>query len=485
MGILVRSATHHDWETAELASDSDAPRWLGASLFGLATVLASLTSWATRPLVDPDTWWHLQIGNKFRGSWSIASPGYFSEFATEPWTARDWLPQMLASKFEDLFGLGGVSWLAGAAYLACVSALWFGSRAVAGPLPSIIATAVGTAALTIGLTPRPQVVSFFMLSVFVGAWLRSSLDLRPRWYLIPLTALWACCHGMWIVGVILGFAMVLGIALDRNATRQIVTRMLAIPVAGVLVPILTPAGVGTLLAAVEPRNSRQYITEWQPTSFLNPQAALVAVAIVVVLIAAIRRGHLSWTQILLLLMTAGWTALYTRTVALGAVMITPLLATTLHMWMPDAAKKVKATERWIVGVLVICCLAALAVAVKTSPRISEELPLTLDQKLAALPEGEVVLNDYKLGGWLEWRHPHVTVVIDGNTPAYSDQHFESYLRAMNLAPGWYGFVETAQANYALVGRSSTIAEGLRLKGWHRAAQDEQYVLLFHPTSAIF
>ena len=47
---------------------------------------------------------------------------------------------------------------------------------------------------------RPQVISYLLVAVTVGAWLRTRDDGRLRWWLVPLAWVWAMLHGMWPIG---------------------------------------------------------------------------------------------------------------------------------------------------------------------------------------------------------------------------------------------------------------------------------------------
>ena len=62
---------------------------------------------------------------------------------------------------------------------------------------------------------RPQMLSFLLVAVTIGAWLRTREDGRLRWWLVPMTWVWAMSHGMWPIGIVIGVVAVVGLALDR------------------------------------------------------------------------------------------------------------------------------------------------------------------------------------------------------------------------------------------------------------------------------
>ncbi len=69
----------------------------GALLLGLAVRLVV-------PIGDPDTFWHLRVGDDLRRTWSFRSPDPWSQFASRPWTLHEWLPELVASLVYQVGG---------------------------------------------------------------------------------------------------------------------------------------------------------------------------------------------------------------------------------------------------------------------------------------------------------------------------------------------------------------------------------------------
>ena len=89
---------------------------------------------------------------------------------------------------------------------------------------------------------RPQVISYLLVALTTAAWMRTREDGRARWWLIPMTWVWAMCHGMWPIGIVIGLVALVGIAADRTADRRDLLRLSAIPVGSAVVAALTPVG---------------------------------------------------------------------------------------------------------------------------------------------------------------------------------------------------------------------------------------------------
>jgi len=163
-----------------------------------------------------------------------------STLATRDWVPTQWLSQVLMAGFEEVFGLPGVAWLSGFTFVTYVAVLWWACRARAGVLVAALVTAVAFLASAQGLSARPQLASYILTVVTLHVWLRTAEDHKVRWWLVPLTWLWAMLYGMWPVGIILGLVAVAGVALDNRDLRW-ARRALLVPLGSLVAAALTPA----------------------------------------------------------------------------------------------------------------------------------------------------------------------------------------------------------------------------------------------------
>jgi hypothetical protein len=449
--------------------------WLALIILLLAT--AHLAVRAAAPVTDPDTWWHLRLGDEFRGSWSLSEPGQLSSFATRPWFATQWTLELLASYTEDAFGLRGVSWLVGAAVVVLAVTIYVSCRQRAGVLAASVATALGLLGTTMSIAPRPQVASFIFAAIVTSAWLRTIDDGRGRWWLVALTWIWACTHGMWFIGVAIGAAVVLGMFLDGTVDRRGAARLAAVPALSLVAAGLTPVGPMLLTAPFATSQMAQFVSEWQPPDFSDPAPAAVALMIAVVAARWARNGSMPWAEMLLLASAAGWTLIYARTVPVGAVLVAPLFASAVQSWLPSPRRASVRGERAVLALAAALIIGGLALVVPHNP----EEPLAqvddVNSRLEQLPEGTVVFNEYSLGGWLEWRHRNVDPVVDGMTDAYEVEYMADYASARSLEPGWHDFVESTGAEYALFEKQAAISVVLLERDdWILIAEDGDVML---------
>ena len=456
------------------------PRWMPFLLvLGLMGLAARQ---GFRPIGDPDTWWHLRLGDDIWHNWNrITDPAPWTRFATQHWVSTQWLPEVVVGRVEHLFGLPGVVWLFCAGLVLTTAVLYLVCRGEADVLAAALATLMAFLGMSATLTPRPQMVSFILLLIVTSAWLRTARDLRPRWWLVPVSWLWACSHGFWFAGIAVGAVVVVGLVLDRRIRGAIALRLLAIPVLSLLLAAMTPVGPRLLLSPFAVSGVTQFITEWAPPSIHDLSPAATAVMIAVVALTWAKSRQVAWTHIGLLLLATCWALLSARTVTLAAAMTAPLLAAALQSLLPDYPPRISRREVATLGAGVVACLAVVTFLLPGSTGTPANVPNALNASLDRLPPHTVIFNDSALGGWLLWRHPTLEPVIDGRSEAFPVAQFEGYIKTSQVSAGWERFLEATDSTHALVEEHSPLATALdeRLH-WRILGRDDGYVLLAAP-----
>ena len=455
-------------------------------------LLATVLRYSALHLGNQDTWFHLVLGDRFRSGWSLTDPGALTRFATSEWVPTQWSTQILASVAEERFGLPGVAWLFGALFLAFVVVTFTTARRFGRPAAAAAVTVLVVVGAAPTLSARPQIISLVLLTVTLGAWLRTAEDGRARWWLVPTTWVWATAHGLWSAGVLLGLVCWLGLLLDRRVTGRRSLALLAVPVLSLVAAMLTPVGPRLLTSQLAVSVRTSLIPEWGPTSFRSVPSLAVALLLAGVVVLWARRGQVTWTRLGLLLLAGAWTLLVARMVSLGAVVAAPLLAEALERalgrsrtgFQPPRSRpppRLGRGERLTLASAVVVYLVVLAVA---APRVVDEpdaVPTGLGPRLKALPPGSAVLVEDGIGGWVEWRAPGVHPVIDGMLDAYPVDYIDDFFAATRLEPGWRDFITRSGAETAVVqGRSALTAALQDQLGWQPVQRDGDWLYLEAP-----
>ena len=433
-----------------------------------------------RPVSDLSPWLHLRIGALLLQGDRFGTPDPLSSFTSRPYLPSEWLPAILGNRVFALMGLPGIVWMRYVGILGVLTAVLWVTRHVADEVPALICAIGALAGASLGLTERPQLLSFVFLAVAIGGWWRCAEDLRPRWWLIPLTWLWASCHGLWIVGAGIGACVLVGLAIDRRLTRHTAARLGLLWLANLAAAGLTPLGPRLLAFPFQASgNVRAFVAEWQPTQATNPIAMVTLAMIGCVLLLWIRSAvpPPAW-QLALAALAVLSTLAMTRTIAVGALLAAPLLAHALQRQRGESVTRPRprAATAWLA---MMVCLAALSIPVALA--VGEETdtaPAMLTSQLKALPTGTVVLDHDDLSGWLMWVAPQSRPVIDLRSEVYDAAYHIRYTRALQVLPGWDQFVASSGATYALLRDDSAIAEALRTRlGWTPIGVDKGYILL--------
>jgi hypothetical protein len=452
-------------------------------------LLAISVGWAARrcavALHDTDAWWHLALGEHFLETGSFSAPDGWSTFATSTWVPTQPLSELAAVVVEHTFGLPGLVWLFVASVCFLVLAMFMLCRQSASPLPASVATLFFIATAQNAFTARPQMLSYIFLVFVLAAWLRTDRDLKPRWWLIPLTWVWSLSHGFWFIGIGYGCLFVVSLLLTRRTRPRQAAQLIAIPVLSSLAVLINPAGYAVYLAPFAVSERGHYILEWQRTDLLTGQGLLsLLIVFATFVIWMVRRRDVSTCHMLLLVSALVWDWYAVRTVTLGAIVVAPLFASALESLLSRAEGSKQPDRREYLGILggAVALLAIVAVVVPRTAERPGGVPLQLDPLLDEMPAGSTVFNEYLLGGWLAWRHPELNRYVDGLADAYPASHLREYAEIVGLEPGWQARVARVDPTAAVLLETSDLARALQTEGWTVRAVDEGWVLLVPPTS---
>jgi hypothetical protein len=448
----------------------------------LLGILVSLLVNTARPLTNTDTYFHLRFGEEFlSGDWSLRHPGSVSTFATRPWVPTQWLSEIVMARTEHWFGLAGLAFLSGLLEILLFLAFYRAARDHADPLVALPVVALALYACESGLSMRPQVVSYLFVAVTAAAWLRTTHDVRLRWWLIPLTWLWATVHGMWPIGLVIGLVAVVGLWLDR-APRRSVLRALAIPVGSAVAAAATPVGPALYGAVVAVSTRSSYFIEWDPPDWTKPPELALAALFAITVTTMSKRQRNSWTEIVLVLLAAGLAVYSLRTVPLAAALLVPVAAGALQGLV---GRRADGTRRELVTVVggAVLALVALGIAVPHTSADLPDDPTWLAPALDRLAPGTKVLDDWGWGGYLMWRFPKLDLMMHGYGDTFTTAELDRNTALLELDPGWDNQLRATGARVALLRTYSRLTYALvSHEGWQVVHESPDYEMLRAPVT---
>lgn len=424
----------------------------------LLGTFVALARTAAAPLDNFDTYFHLRFGHEFLSGWSLRHPGSVTTFATADWVPTQWLPQVVMARTEDWLGLAGVAWLSGLQLCSLALVLYLMGRRWADPVVVAPLVAVALIATSPGLSMRPQVLSYLLVALSAGIWLRARESGRAPWLLVPITWVWAMCHGMWPIGIVIGLVAVVGLALDRCEPRRLL-HLLAVPVASAAVAAVTPVGPALYPAVLLVNSRASYFTEWAPPHFTAPNCLALLLLLGVTLVALLRQERTSWFDIAVLTLAGGLAVYSSRTVPVSAALVLPLAAQVLQRLVRDRRPPSRGERVTVLGGYA-ACLVVLALVVPATASEPPPQPSWVDPALRALPEGTPLIDDSGFGGYLMWRYPDLEIVAHGYGDTFTTAELDRNVAISGLKPGWDDLVRTTGAQYALLPPTSALAYAL-------------------------
>ncbi|WP_147068243.1 hypothetical protein [Terrabacter aerolatus] len=402
----------------------------------------------------------------------------FGAATEKTWILNQWLPEVLMHRAYAAYGLAGVAWLLCLGSLIIGMSVLAACRRRASPLASALVLAVTFVALSGSLSPRPQLVTFALTAVTTSAWLLTRDDGRVRWWLVPVTWLWACSHGMWFVGPVVGVVVIVGMVAERRAPIREGVRLGLVPVLSVAAAAVTPVGPRLFTSPFQVEGVTAFITEWQRPSLTDPPVLAALALMVPVAVQLIRHRRRGWTTVLLGLLALGLVSTWSRTVGLGAVILAPLAATAIQDLVHEPVVGPGRLER---AGLTLSAIGSLVVAALLSPTVAAVPaigPNGLDEALDRLPAGTVVCNDQADGGWLMLQHPGLRPTMDTRVELYSVEHILAYLGFIAADDGWQSYPARVGCSYAVLPVDVAVVHVMRPPGsWIDVGHSGGYVLL--------
>ena len=448
-------------------------------MLGLATLMVALVWQQRLPPAHSDMWFHLRLGREFLDGWSVAHPGHLSPFDSAEWTPTQWLTQMGMAWSAGKAGATSVVWAAGALIVVVIASVYLACRQMAAALPATLAVTLGIVAASPGFSPRPQMLSYLFVVLTLGAWMASSRDGRPRYWLLLIAWLWPMCHGLWPVGLSISSGMLLGIALERRFQGTALVRMALVVAGSFVVSGLTPIGLDSYRSLFVAGTRTQYFAEWGAPVFTSPTGAALALMIVLVVAGLARRDPVPWTEVCVVLLALAWSLYSLRTTVVGGLLLAPVLAAVLGRLVPPGDPVTRMERLNLVAVAVgSCAIMAVALGLRAPAPV---VPPWLDARLDRLPPGTRILNDWDTGSYFIYRHPDLAWSMHGYGDVFTDAEIRRNFDLLRLSPGWDVKLRDMDTEVAVVDPSSPLGYALmEVEDWTVEQSDDSYALLTSP-----
>ena len=354
----------------------------------------------------------------------------------QPWTAHEWLAEVIMALAFRAGGWSGVALLTGAAAGAAIAiAARRAARDLAGPALLVLA-ALSALLLAPSLLARPHILALPLARAMERrpARPRATPAARRRCCWRSLMALWANLHGGFAFGLALIAPFALEALLAAPSGEKLATAREwgLFAAASLAAAMLTPFGVDGLIFPIRLLGLAHLgeIGEWRPENFAHPGPMELAL-LVLIAFALIRPTTLPWLRAALVVGLIHMALQHGRHQTLLAILAPMLLAPAIAgalgaLALPRRRPRRRACPHEAILAVAAAALALIGVRIAL-PIARVDSPTAPISALRAVPAAlreAPVLNGYAFGGYLIGAG--VKPFIDGRADMYGDAFLDLY-----------------------------------------------------------
>ncbi|NJD92373.1 MAG: hypothetical protein FIA91_12840 [Geobacter sp.] len=390
----------------------------------------------TRPICDPDFWWHLKSGDlmvRQKGLLKADPFNYTGDGMVRGFQAvllyGYWLWETGVAAIYNSLGFKGIflvksltaALLAGVVYFEMM-------QQKLSQFTMTVLTGLG-ALLFVNLyhLERPQVFSFILMTMLVGTISRLRQGAAPNFILFPLMILWANIHRGFVIGDILLALCTAGFMIQYRHDGITRRRLITWALGGILVSFINPNGWSTLTElvnfmqnSISPDNVDEYRSTWQLFTLQSKIAAIslwtLAGLHLAGLLLAPRRF---WPEILISLFIIAFGLAYIRNAGFIAISLLPM--TGWYVEQASARLRIKPAGyvQAATCALFVLLISWLALGEWSRHKgahgpVNAVFPANMAQFLKTSGLSGNLFNDYNAGGYLNWAlYPEWKTFIDG------------------------------------------------------------------------
>ncbi|MFN8461506.1 MAG: hypothetical protein U0X93_07015 [Anaerolineales bacterium] len=451
--------------------------------------------------IDSDLGRHLTLGNYILEHRAIPTNDLFSHTLTgESRPPYEWLSQVAFAISYRLLGLDGVILLTALIVSAAIAIVFRQSVRRSGSLLiSLVVTLLATAATSIHWLPRPHVITFLLLAIWVENLERIRRSENIGIYFFPLTMLfWANLHGGFIFGFLALAAYVAGWAWDRlrkQATNEIAKKYLLIGLTSLAASIITPDLWHNWEAVLNNRSAfiLNRTVETMPPNLLDPSnAPFVILLALAIFFSLVNWRSISAAHVFLLGGLGGLALLMTRNIPLFAIACAPILtvwiaakANHFPIWKRFGERFVNlaSPSRWFLlpTITVLFAVGFFAFNHTQDKQIynfnPQVFPIRAADWLEENPVEGNMFNEFNWGGYLLYRlWPRELVFVDSQSDFYGEPLMRDYETMMFAQNDWKSLLEKYQIDWAIIHTDSPLAVQLK--------QESDWITLYEDPTAV-
>jgi len=447
-----------------------------------------------KSMADPDIWWHFRNAQYLLAHHRFPLVDEYSFTAAgASWLPHEWLSEVFYYFAFRVAGLRGVFFLALALIEAIMLGLFYIAYRKSGDIKnSFLATAFAVLLATVSIGPRTLLFGWLCMLVLLNLLRKLEDGEEIRIWVIPaLFCLWVNLHGSWLMGmVVFGIVIASGLVegswgqLDavRWAPRQL-RRLLITAGASLGALFANPCGYRIVFypfdLAFRQKMGINHVDEWMSIDFHTPRGKLALIFLLTIILLAVlspRRWKLN--ELLFVFLGLYMSLTYVRLLFLGALLITPILASHIKL-LPPYQKEIDkpALNCVILTTALVFLLIKTPGPAQLENKITSVYPVRAVEYMKSHSIRGRMLNEYLWGGYLIWNNPDLPVFIDGRADIFDHTGvFKDYMAAVSIQDS-FAILDKYHVNLVLVSPGSATSYLLKNNsGWNIKYQDDMSVL---------
>ena len=445
---------------------------------------------ATGLLDDGDTGYHIRAGEFILDTLSIPSHDMFSFLSPPlPWTAHEWLSEVIMALLHRSFGLTGVV-LFFCFLIAWVSALLFKMvrRHNGNIITAFIIVLLATVSSGLHWLARPHIFSLLLLLVWYYVLeIYQYKDKNYLYLLPPVMLLWVNLHGGYVLGLVLIAIYLFGNILsymnpsgkEKERFSKKSKNLSLVMLACLFISLINPYGYHILLFPLE-LTSNQYLMDIV-NEFLSPDFHKVTpfryMLFLMIAAFAASRASLNIIEIILVLLFTHMALYSQRHIPLFAIIVAPVITRQIDLiinrengrfitFFRKRSEGIASTDAssggyfWpIAAVLLVILSFSIGEAEYKFSKKIKPVDAVEFLKREKLP-GNMFNND-EFGDYIIYdAWPEYKVFIDGRLDMYGPKRLSEYLKVTGIRSGWNEVLQKYEINWIIYNANSTLSEFL-------------------------
>jgi hypothetical protein len=467
----------------------------------LAVFLGALFSGTTMLSIDSDLGRHLALGNYILDKGSIPVKDIFSHtLHGESRPPYEWVTQVLFATANRALGLDGVVLLTAIILATTFARLYSHSyRRSQSPLIALLVTFFAAAASSIHWLPRPHIITFLLLAVWVNNLEELCKNKRGNLIAFPiLMLLWANLHGGFVFGFLALAAYSAGWIWDKwrgRADARTGKSLLFIGIASLAASIITPDLWHNWEAVLNNRSAfiLSRTAETMPPNLSDP-ASLPFIILLAssAIFAILNRQAISPAHVFLLGGMCILAVLMARNIPLFSIACASFLST----WIAATTSRIpawirvegrfanlgSAGNRFFIPLLTTCLAIGYftyqnAQGKETYQFNAEVFPVQAVDWLAKNPLEGRMFNEFNWGGYLLYRlWSRELVFVDSQSDFYGEALMRNYQSILDGDADSKLLLDEYQVEWVIVQAQSPLADLL--------SSDHEWVVVYRDKVAV-